>query len=99
MNKNWQTNLGGAISVTGTALIGIGVITTQTGAPSKVIVIITVVGFVLSAVGKGLTALFAADAKTVANVAAAVDKINALGSDPGSPPAVTPTNPPFVKAK
>lgn len=47
-------------------------------------------------IGKGVTAFFAADAATVNNVAAAVDKINALGSDPGSPPSAT--KPPFPPA-
>ena len=93
MKNNWKTSLDGAISITGTTLIGVGVITTQTSIPSKVIVAITVLGFVLSALGKGITALFAADASTVQNVAAAVDKINALGSDPGQPPSLT--KPPF----
>jgi hypothetical protein len=42
---------------------------------------------VLSAIGKGFTALFAADATTVQNVAAAVDKINQSGPDSTAAPS------------
>jgi hypothetical protein len=83
--KNWRTNLGGALSVTGTTLIGAGVLGNLSNSQySAILWYVALLGFVLSAAGKGLTALFAADAKTVNNVAAAVDKINALGSDPGA---------------
>lgn len=72
MNANWRTNLGGAISVLGTSLIGIGIVPQLAGAPSKVLLWVTVVGFILSAVGKFVTALFAADAKVVGELAKAV---------------------------
>jgi hypothetical protein len=77
--SNWRTNLGGAISITGTSLIGIGVLTQLTQlspdaasmlspAVYKLMWYAAFVGFVLSAVGKGVTALFAADAKSVKNL-------------------------------
>ena len=82
---NWRTNLGGAISVTGTTMISIGILTqlTQlspnTPMPSpgqlKTMWYVALVGFVLSAVGKGFTALFAADSKTLNDVA---EKTNAI---------------------
>lgn len=86
MNTNWKTNLGGAVSVLGTSLIGIGLVPQVAGAPSKFLTWLAVAGFVLSAFGKAITALFAADASSVKNVAAEVDRINALGSDPNSVP-------------
>jgi hypothetical protein len=86
MNNNWRTNLGGAVSVLGTSLIGIGIVPQVAGVPSKFLTYTAVVGFVLSALGKSLTALFAADAASVKQniqqitaVAAAVDKINQAG--------------------
>ncbi len=73
--NNWRTNLGGAISVTGTGLIGIGVLSqlsqlspkTQVLSPEQLAVMwyVALSGFVLSCVGKGVTALFAADAKAL----------------------------------
>jgi len=60
---NWRTNLGGAISVLGTSIIGIGVVPQLANGPSNLLLYLTVTGFVLSAVGKAVTALFAADAK------------------------------------
>jgi class 3 adenylate cyclase len=95
MNKNWRTNLGGAVSVTGTTLIGVGVLgNLSPGSHSGVLWYIALAGFILSAIGKGLTAVFAADATTVANVAAAVDTINQQGANPMAAPAVSqPTEP------
>lgn len=86
--KNWNTNLGGAISVTGTTLIGVGVLAqlTQLSPASatiltdhQVVVLwyVSLVGFVMSAVGKGLTALFAADASKLAELSSKVDSIKA----------------------
>lgn len=71
--------MGGAISVTGTSLIGIGVLTqltqlspdTSSMLTHKQLVVmwyVALVGFVLSAVGKGVTALFAADAAQVKDI-------------------------------
>jgi hypothetical protein len=63
--KNWRTNLGGAISVLGTSLIGFGILPQLNGVPSKVLTYMAFTGFCLSALGKALTALFAADAAQV----------------------------------
>jgi uncharacterized membrane protein len=83
-----KTNLGGALAVTGTALIGVGIVPQLVGLPSKWLSILAVVGFVLSAVGKGVTAYFSADAADVSEVASkvetvakAVDTINQTGTD------------------
>lgn len=70
---NWRTNLGGAIGVTGTGLIGIGVLTQLSQLSPKTNMLsdnqlaamwyVALAGFILSCVGRGITALFAADAK------------------------------------
>ena len=86
---NWRTNLGGAVSVLGTSLIGIGLVPQVGGAPSKLLTYVAVTGFILSALGKSLTALFAADATTVKNIADAVDQINQQGSSPFAAPSQT----------
>jgi len=87
--NNWRTNLGGALSVTGTTLIGAGVLGNLSQSRySAILWYVALAGFILSAAGKGLTALFAADAKTVNNVAAAVDKVNQEGPSIFAPPAV-----------
>jgi hypothetical protein len=88
VNNHWQTNLGGAVSVTGTTLIGVGVLGNLTAGPhSTLLWYVALVGFILSATGKGLTALFSADARTVNNVAASVDMVNQLGPSVFAPPA------------
>lgn len=98
--KNWKTNLGGAISVTGTSFLAVGILP-QLAQLSPVVAgqltpkelgalwFITLAGFVLSGIGKGFTALFAADSSVVkeveqkvSTVATAVDKINVSGPDP-----------------
>jgi len=100
--KNGKTNLGGAISVMGTSLIGIGLLSQLTQlspnsstllSPTQLAVMwyIALAGFILSALGKGITALFAADATTVNTIAAAVDKINQTGPDSAAAPATTKT--------
>ena len=74
----------------GTTLIGVGVLgNLSPGTHSGVLWYIALVGFILSAIGKGLTAVFAADASTVANVANAVDKINQVGPDTSAAPAIS----------
>ena len=94
MNKHWQTNIGGAVGTIGTVLLGVGLVPQLMGLPSKWLTGILVAGLLLSALGKGLTALFAADASVVNNVAAAVDTINQEGASPMAAPAVeTKTNP------
>jgi hypothetical protein len=89
MNNHWRTNIGGAIGMTGTGLIGIGVLGGANPEYQAVCWWIALIGFIISAIGKGFTALFAADASTVNNVAAAVDKINQEGVDSNAAPAVT----------
>lgn len=76
--KNWRTNLGGAISITGTSLIGIGVLPQLSQFSPDTAVLsahqlhalwyVAFAGFILSGIGKGVTALFAADASTVKNI-------------------------------
>ena len=106
MIMNWRTSLGGAIAITGTSLIGVGVLPqllpasnnplshTQLGALWWV----ALGGFVLSCVGKGVTSLFAADsvavAKQITTVAAAVDKINQTGPNSDTDHLVKPPTPP-----
>ena len=84
-----KTNIGGAISVTGTTLIGIGVLTQlaqfapNTNVPPGLLALmwyVALAGFIISAIGKGLTAYFSADANEVetiktqiASVPAAID--------------------------
>jgi hypothetical protein len=94
--SNWKTNLGGAIGMIGTGLIGIGVLGGANPKYQAVCWWIALIGFVISAFGKGLTALFAADAATVQNVASAVDHINQLGASPLAAPLAT--KPPDVPA-
>jgi hypothetical protein len=105
-----KTNLGGAISITGTTLIGIGVLTQlaqfapNTNVPPSLLAAmwyVALAGFIISALGKGVTAYFAADAKDVQeveakinNVAQSVDTINQTGTDStAQPSAQNKTNP------
>lgn len=115
MTTNWRTNLGGAISVTGTSLIGVGVLPQllQLNPESATILshgqlaalwYVALAGFILSGLGKGFTALFAADA-TVVNqnaaqvkiVSAAVDKINQTGPSSDTALISKPVQPPIQK--
>ena len=90
--NHWKTNLGGAISVTGTSLIAVGVLGNMTSGPhSTLLWYVALVGFIFSATGKGLTALFAADATTVSNISAAVDTINRVGPSYFAPPSANKT--------
>ncbi len=65
-STNWRTNLGGAFSTLGTAMIGVGVLPQLAGTPSPMLTKIAIAGFICECLGKFFTALFAADAKTVA---------------------------------
>ncbi len=77
--KSWKTTISAAVTVTGTALVGVGGLTqlNQLNPKSKgisdeqlmVMWYIMAAGFVLSAVGKGLGLLFAADADVLKQVA------------------------------
>lgn len=61
--KSWRTNLGGAVGTLGTALVGVGVLGHMGNeAYSRILLWIALIGFVVEAIGKSLTALFAADA-------------------------------------
>lgn len=87
--NHWQTNIGGAVGTLGTALIGVGVLGNLTKGPHAALLwYIALAGFFLSALGKFLAALFSADAKTVNNVAAEVDRINQKGQSIFAQPAV-----------
>lgn len=86
------------MSVTGTTLIGVGVLGNLTDGPhSALLWYIALVGFILSAIGKGLTAVFSADATTVNNIADSVDRINQQGTSFFAPSAAdkqpTPVDP------
>jgi len=75
---NWKTNLGGAIGIIGSSLFGIGSLTQLTQlspnstilSPHQLAVLwyVAVAGIVISAIGKGLTSLFAADAAALKQV-------------------------------
>ena len=62
---SYKTTIGGAFGALGTTLVGIGILPQLSGAPSKLLTYVAVAGFAFSAIGKFLTALFAADAKDV----------------------------------
>jgi len=79
---NWKTNLGGAVSVTGTTLIGVGVLgNMNAGLHSSLLWYVALVGFILSGLGKGLTALFAADASAVKTLSQRVDVVEQTTAD------------------
>ena len=102
MSANWRTNLGGAISVTGTALIGVGVLAqlTQLSPASatilsdhQVVVLwyVALAGFILSAVGKGVAFLFSADAATVQALSAQLQaNMTSSQANGNGVPAATP---------
>lgn len=73
--KNWKTTIGGAFTAFGTALMGVGVITQLNGPSSKLIQIITIIGFIFTAVGQFFSHLFAADAGQVKDIAQQVETI------------------------
>jgi hypothetical protein len=75
--KNYRTTISGAISVFGSVLFAAPLTVAVAGVefPKKLIVTFMAVGFVCSAIGKALQALFAADAKHVE------DQVQNLKSD------------------
>lgn len=74
--SHWKTNIGGAVSVLGTSLIGVGVLgNISGGAHSGVLWYVALVGFILSGLGKFFTALFAADASQVKDLSARVSNV------------------------
>jgi hypothetical protein len=65
--NNWKTTIGGALSALGTTLAGVGTVgciasLADNGKVKTFIVVCTLAGFILSAVGKFFGMLFAADA-------------------------------------
>ena len=78
--KNWKTNLGGAVSVTGTSLIAVGVLPQLGGLHSNILWWLALIGFILSCLGKGRTALFAADAATVKDLSQRVETVEGNSS-------------------
>lgn len=77
MSTNWQTNIGGALGALGSALVGVGVVPQLAGTPNKFLTVVAIVGFFCSAGGKFFTALFAADAKTVAAAQTQITQLQA----------------------
>ncbi len=100
--KNWRTNLGGAISVTGTTLIGVGLLTQLSQlsptsnmlTPHQLLVMwyVALIGFIFSAIGKGITALFAADARRVQSLQDQINQSTAV--DSAANPVVEPSQKP-----
>lgn len=71
--SNWRTNIGGAIGAMASGLTGVGVLGQFASTEHKELLFwMAVLGFVSSAVGKCLTALFAADARELKRVSDAV---------------------------
>ena len=114
MIKNWRTNLGGALGALGSTLVGVGVVPQLSGTPNKTLTVIATVGFIVSAAGKFFTALFAADASTVATTQTQIAELqlrsnlvpNSIDSGdttllrraPITPAPIPPTAPPEVVA-
>lgn len=68
MNTNWRTNFGGALTVLGTTLMGVGTVSQLNGSSSKLLQYMTIAGFILMALGQFFHSLFAADAKALNNL-------------------------------
>jgi hypothetical protein len=73
--SNWRTNIGGAISITGSSLLGVGLLVSPGELTPHQLKLFILAGLVLSAIGKGTTALFAADAKQMKNIQAQLDEV------------------------
>jgi|ERR1051325_12055771 hypothetical protein len=71
--KSWQTTLGGALTVFGKALVGVGVLPQLAGAPSKLLLFIALTGFIIEAIGGFFASLFAADAQALKQLSQRVD--------------------------
>jgi hypothetical protein len=96
-----KTNLGGAVQVLGASLAGIGFLTQLSQispntstilSPTQLAVMwyVALFGVIVGAIGKALTAYYAADASIVNNIADAVDAINQTGPNKSAVPAVSP---------
>jgi hypothetical protein len=77
MNKNWQTNLGGAFAALGTTLMGIGIIPQLSGVPSQTLTYVAIAGFFCNGLGVFFGHLFSADANTVKALQTQVDQNSA----------------------
>jgi len=85
MNKNWKTNLGGAIAVTGTALMAVGTLSQLSQIDPDAAILsahqlhvmwyVALVGFIMVAIGKGFAFLFAADASQMQEIQNQLAKI------------------------
>lgn len=68
---NWRTNLGGAIGTLGGGLRDLGVVwmgvnfSDPGGVATRMSIWMIIIGSILSAIGRSVTALFAADAKEI----------------------------------
>ena len=72
--KSWQTTFGGALSVLGKSLIGVGVLPQLAGTPNRTLLWIALTGFIIEAIGGFFTALFAADAKQLQSLTTQVQQ-------------------------
>ena len=79
--KNWKTNLGGAISITGTSLLGVGLLVSPDSLTPTELKGFILAGLICSALGKGVTALFAADATQVKALTERVTEVEETKKD------------------
>ena len=70
--SNWKSTIGGAFSALGSALMAVGIVPQLGGVPSTTLTYVALAGFICNAVGSFLGHLFAADAKTLADVSEVV---------------------------
>lgn len=91
MNTSWKTTLGGALSATGTALVGVGVVPQLgSGVPSPILTYIALAGFFCTAAGTFFSHLWAADADATAAAISSVQQqvtANSTSIISGSPAA------------
>ena len=72
VNTNYKTTIAGSFSALGKTLMGVGIIPQLAHAPSQMLTNMAVAGFICDAIGTFLGHLFAADAKSMANLKEAV---------------------------
>lgn len=73
MKTNYKSTIAGAFSALGSALMGVGIVPQLSGTSSKLLTWIAMAGFICNAIGAFLGHLFAADAKTVAELSDKVE--------------------------